>query len=84
MGCACSKNKRPTGFTAPAGSGARPGGSTAESANARNGEARRVNTQPSGPTQSFTLKTNDGRTMTFGSKLEAEAAKIRSGGGQVF
>lgn len=31
-------------------------------------------------TQTFTLTTPDRRTQTFGSRLEAEAARVRSGG----
>jgi hypothetical protein len=34
----------------------------------------------SGSTQSFTLTDRTGRTQTFGSKLEAEAANRRRGG----
>lgn len=33
--------------------------------------------------QHFTLEQRDGTTQTFGSRLEAEAARIRSGGGTV-
>lgn len=36
-----------------------------------------------GSTQTFTLVTNDGRTQTFGTRLEAKAAKIRAGGGRI-
>jgi hypothetical protein len=32
---------------------------------------------------SFSLDTTDGRTLTFGSDLEARAARIRQGGGRV-
>lgn len=33
-----------------------------------------------GKTQQFELRTATGRTMTFGSRLEADAANTRSGG----
>lgn len=33
--------------------------------------------------QRFTLETQDGRTMSFGSQLEAEAARVREGGGNI-
>lgn len=33
--------------------------------------------------QSFTLITRDNRTMTFGSRLEAEAERVRAGGGTI-
>lgn len=36
-----------------------------------------------GTTQSFALDRRDGSTERFGSRLEAEAARIRAGGGQV-
>lgn len=36
-----------------------------------------------GRTQSFTLTRVDGTTATFGSRLEAEAARRRAGGGTV-
>lgn len=34
-------------------------------------------------TQAFTMTTSDGKTTTHSTKLEAEAAKIRAGGGTV-
>jgi hypothetical protein len=37
----------------------------------------------SGATQSFTLQTADGRTQTFGSRLEAQAERVRAGGGTI-
>jgi hypothetical protein len=36
-----------------------------------------------GTTQSFALVTTDGRTQSFGSRLEAEAARVRAGSGRV-
>lgn len=37
-------------------------------------------TQPQqGTTQSFALRLNNGKTLTFGSKLEAEAENVRRG-----
>lgn len=37
----------------------------------------------SGTRERFALETRDGRTMTFGSQLEANAARVREGGGSV-
>lgn len=38
-----------------------------------------ADTQNASKTQSFTLTTQGGRTLSFGSKLEADAANARSG-----
>lgn len=47
------------------------------------GSAARRAEQRTAVSQSFALDTTDGRTQTFGSKLEADAARIRSGGGSL-
>jgi hypothetical protein len=36
-----------------------------------------------GTTQQFTLTTTSGRVQSFGSRLEAEAARVRDGGGSI-
>jgi hypothetical protein len=36
-----------------------------------------------GVTQAFTLTTPAGRMQSFGSRLEADAARVRAGGGTV-
>jgi len=36
-----------------------------------------------GRTQSFTLQARDGSTTVYGSRLEAEAARVRRGGGSI-
>lgn len=46
-------------------------------------EDKRDNQPARQPSQSFTLRTSDGRTQKFGSRLEAEAAKVRAGGGSI-
>lgn len=44
---------------------------------------RQRNTPVRAVSQSFALDTTDGRTQTFGSKLEADAARVRAGGGRL-
>lgn len=36
-----------------------------------------------GKRERFTLNTRNGKTLTFGSRLEAEAARVREGGGSI-
>lgn len=84
MGCACNKNSTPpTGSTA-----ARTAAAAAQQA-AADAAARASNPSVSsigptaplqGRTQSFALRTSDGRTQSFGSRLEAQAARLRTGG----
>lgn len=38
---------------------------------------------PAKMAHSYTLLTTDNRTLTFGSRLEAEAARVRNGGGVI-
>ena len=48
------------------------------------GCSKKVPPPPPPPTQSFTLTLPDRRAQTFGSRLEAEAARVRAGGtGQI-
>lgn len=42
-------------------------------------QANQLRTQGTRGTQSFSLQLRDGRRMTFGSKLEAEAENVRQG-----
>jgi hypothetical protein len=68
MGCNCGKNKRqPTGAATTAAAPPTPPPAP---------------TPPptTGRTQRFTLTSGSGRTQSFGSKLEADAARVRSGG----
>ena len=68
MGCNCRKGTRPYGVAATS-----KDTSTKDSAT----------TSTAGTTQKFVLTDQSGRTQTFGSRLEAEAAKRRAGGGDV-
>lgn len=69
MPCNCGKKKvAPTGSTQTA--------AVSDASSAQAGTSTPVR-------QSYTLTTTSGRTQTFGSKLEAEAARRRSGGGTV-
>lgn len=65
MACGCKKNK-----TAPLGSGSNP----------KTKRKMPVFGDPKGKQQKFTLETRDGRTLTFGSALEARAERKRQGG----
>ena len=50
----------------------------------KSAEQKKVSRTPTASSfQRFTLEQRDGTTQTFGSRLEAEAARIRSGGGTV-
>lgn len=40
-------------------------------------------TKQSGSTQTFSLRMDDGRVFSFGSRLEADAARVRQGSGRV-
>ena len=76
MGCGCGK-KTPVGV--------RKGAAVIASRKADEPKEA-VSTRPkkaSGTTQQFALERVDGRTQFFGSRLEAEAAKVRAGGGTV-
>lgn len=69
MGCNCSKNRR------------QPLGTTAQTEPRTAGQVQEQEAQSR--TQTFVLTTNDGRTQTFGSRLEASAARVRQGGGTI-
>lgn len=83
IGCNCGKNKTPLGARTAAtqsGQGSSPAPSpgtktTTDTANERNRQAQ------TGRTQSFSLELPSARTpLRFGSRLEAEAARVRAGG----
>lgn len=83
MGCGCGKSATPpTGSTPPESqvAAATPAGSISAASKAPAGSStpRETPTQ-----QSFALTTRDGKTQTFGSKLEADAERVRRGGGSV-
>lgn len=82
MGCNCGKNKPPAGATnrnQPEQGGGHGAKVTPASA-APAGVSTPV--QPAAQ-QSFAVTTTDGRTSTWGSKLEADAERVRRGGGSV-
>jgi hypothetical protein len=88
MACNCGKNRQPTGYGQ-----ARQQGSEQPSAGqqdetrsraAATANANRLGSPaPTGMTQSFQLQARDGSTQSFGSKLEADAARVRAGGGEI-
>lgn len=69
MGCSCGKKKGSQ--TLPAGFGKQ---APVEELVPKKG---------SGAKQKFTLQTSSGKTAQFGSKLEAQAARVRAGGGTI-
>jgi hypothetical protein len=87
LACNCGKNR-----TAPTGSvtnsrKAAQAAADAQAARAANAATRRIGpetpkrqTSGSGETQTFALRTGDGRTQSFGSLLEVRAAQARHGG----
>lgn len=70
MGCGCNKKTRPLG----------PSKSQKASAAPKKGNPVKP---AKGRTQSFTLQARDGSRTVYGSRLEAEAARVRKGGGTV-
>ena len=86
MGCRCGGGRGAReAFPPPAGVGGRlrkmmeqPSGMLDPARN-----PSRVVARSRGGTQTFTLQTSDGRTLTFGSRLEAVAAQRRTGGGTI-
>lgn len=78
MGCNCGKNTPPAGSQPP----------EQQAATAPVSEAARAKAGVSVPAtpvqqQSFAFTGRNGKTQTFGSKLEADAERVRSGGGSV-
>lgn len=72
--CNCNKGAQTPAGQQPAP--AQPSGPTAESQAAATANAR-------GVTQSFALQTSTGQRLVYGSRLEAEAARVRAGGGTI-
>lgn len=83
MGCNCSKNGSPTGFAQQKPEPWQLSDTAHEASRIGPEPTGQGQPEPVGATQSFTLRTGDGRTQSFGSKLEADAARIRAGGGQI-
>lgn len=92
MACNCSKNRTP-----PTGLGyssyqeqltaqEQQRAAQAQEAERRSSMGRSAPagmTTQSGTQQSFALKTSDGSTQRFSSRLEAQAARVRAGGGTI-
>lgn len=76
MGCNCKKNK-----TKPLGKAGVAGRKTTTVDNTSAGIAARR--QAAARATSYTLTRTDGRTEVYGSRLEADAARVRAGGGYV-
>lgn len=71
MGCNCGKNR------------VKPIGSSGTSSTSKQRTVQMPTLEkPKGTTQSYTL-TRNGTVQTFGSRLEAESARVRGGGGIV-
>lgn len=71
MGCNCG-GRRPTGWgTVPAAQQAKDADAIVKA------QAQKK------ASEEFVLRTTSGRTSVYGSRLEAEAARIRSGGGSI-
>lgn len=78
MGCNCGKKRSATPMSRAQERAAAQGSDKNQSGMATP-ESMRQASQPRGRTQSFALKLNTGKTLEFGSKLEAEAANVRMG-----
>lgn len=80
MSC-CGKRKEPTGFgkVAPVPNPRQAQTQMRKAAEEKAAEERRAAEarRAQGGTQTFTLRTDDGRTQTFGTRLEADAARAR-------
>lgn len=76
MGCNCGKG------TPPAGMGQRAPRDPATPPPPVKPPTHSIRKGLTGQTQTFTLTTGDGRTQTFGSKLEAQAERARNHNGQ--
>lgn len=84
MGCNCKGKKSPTGFgqVAPNTRDAQRQMREAAERAARE-QAQTKREPPADGTQTFTLRTADGRVQTFRTALEARAARARHGGGTI-
>lgn len=88
MGCGCGRSATPpTGSQAPAQAASSTPARVASAASAAPaGSSTPVpvpGSNTSGATESYALTTRDGKTQRFGSKLEADAERVRRGGGSV-
>lgn len=78
MGCNCNKNSTPpTGYGYDSQQAKLAADEERRAANMA--EAERRDSQ----NNSYTLKKLDGSTQTFGSRLEAQAERVRAGGGSI-
>jgi len=76
VGCNCGKAKRPLAPTKP-----QPNPATSANMPVPPPNGQQTTPPPtSGTTQSFALTSPDSRVQTFGSMLEAQAARVRGGG----
>lgn len=76
MGCNCGKNRK-TAQQAREEQAKTPQANQQSTMDAQTRSAPKA--AGSKGTQSFTLRLNTGKTMTFGSRLEAEAENVRQG-----
>lgn len=81
MGCNCSKNRaQPTGFMGTQRQDAQRAAAN-QPQQAPKPPAPATNTD--GATQQFVLTDRSGKTQSFSRRLDAEAAKVRAGGGTI-
>jgi hypothetical protein len=86
--CGCNKRgTAPTGSTASRSAAQAVANATADSAAKARERAANISTTRIGPartasgrTQTFALRSRDGKVQTFGSPLEARAERARNGG----
>lgn len=79
MGCGCGGNNARRGFVPPNPPAEAEVPSPAPSSSAGGQPQARTVTSGQGTTQSFSLVTPDGGRRSFGSRLEADAARVRAG-----
>ncbi len=83
MGCNCSKNTPPTGSSATRQQAqAAADRATADAAARAQTSTSRIgpSSASSGQTQTFALRTREGKVERYGSSLEARAERARRGG----
>lgn len=78
MACNCGKNRKTRQTPTPTGSRKIPDGPTQAPQ-----PSSKANSSVTKAAQSFELRTTTGKTSTFGSRLEARAARKRAGGGTI-
>lgn len=80
MGCNCNKNKTQGSSKTPMSAAASKTQQAIRDAQASQRSTMRDNGAPmKGKTQTFALVTRDGKTLKFGSRLEADAENVRLG-----